>query len=159
MFLRIIFYFIFWITQWIYYIYSCTMIITIQFYRISIPQPQCTPHCPNSLLWKPCVFQSLRVSISPAKKYIPSFYQIWYDKIWSQTRGVEARPKENKGGSESGWGGASPSSRAPLSCGNTGSLAHCTGLGIQPATPQGHTGPLTHHATGEPPPSFHYKHC
>ena len=28
------------ITQWIYYIYSCTMIITIQFYRISIPQPQ-----------------------------------------------------------------------------------------------------------------------
>ena len=30
------------IVQWIYYIYTCTMIITIQFYRISIPWPQCT---------------------------------------------------------------------------------------------------------------------
>ena len=34
---------VFFITQWIYYIYSCTMIITIQFYRISIPQPQHIP--------------------------------------------------------------------------------------------------------------------
>ena len=31
----------FFITQCIYYIYSCTMIITMQFYRISIPQSQC----------------------------------------------------------------------------------------------------------------------
>ena len=44
--LFILFYFIF-ITQWIYYIYSCTMIITIQFYRISIPQPQHIPPPPK----------------------------------------------------------------------------------------------------------------
>ena len=30
----------FFITQWIYYVYSCTMIITIQFYMICIPQPK-----------------------------------------------------------------------------------------------------------------------
>ena len=33
--------------KWIYYIYSCIMIITIQFNRISIPNPQCTPPPPN----------------------------------------------------------------------------------------------------------------
>ena len=42
------FFFIF-ITQWIYYIYSCTMFITIQFYNISLPYPQPTP--PTSLLF------------------------------------------------------------------------------------------------------------
>ena len=35
------FLFSFYITQWINHIYSCTMIITIQFYNISIPYPQC----------------------------------------------------------------------------------------------------------------------
>ena len=40
------------ITQWIYYIFSCTMIITTQFYMVSIPQPQHI-HPPNCLLWKP----------------------------------------------------------------------------------------------------------
>ena len=33
--------------------YSCTMIITTQFYSISIPQPQCIPPPPTCLLWKP----------------------------------------------------------------------------------------------------------
>ena len=44
------------ITQWIYYIYKCTMIITIQFYRIAIPQPQQSPPAPNCFLWKPLSF-------------------------------------------------------------------------------------------------------
>ena len=35
------------ITQWIYYIYSCTMITTIQFYRIFIPHPQPIPPTPK----------------------------------------------------------------------------------------------------------------
>ena len=41
------------ITQRIYYIYSCTMSITIQFYRISIHNTSTSPHPPNCLLWKP----------------------------------------------------------------------------------------------------------
>ena len=40
------------IIRWIYYIYSCTVIITIQFYRISIPHPWCIASLPNCLLWK-----------------------------------------------------------------------------------------------------------
>ena len=39
--------FFFLIAQWIYYIYSCTMILTTQFYSISIPNPQRIPHLPN----------------------------------------------------------------------------------------------------------------
>ena len=29
-----------------YYVYSCTKIITTQFYSISVPKPQCIPHPP-----------------------------------------------------------------------------------------------------------------
>ena len=36
-----------------YYIYSCTTIITPQFYSISIPNPQCIPPPPTCLIWKP----------------------------------------------------------------------------------------------------------
>ena len=37
----------FFITQWIYYIFSCAMILTTQFYRISIPQPKHIPQIPK----------------------------------------------------------------------------------------------------------------
>ena len=39
----------FYITQWIYYTYSCTTIITTQFYSISFPNPQCTPPNPQTV--------------------------------------------------------------------------------------------------------------
>ena len=42
-----VFFFFVNITQWIYYIYSCTMTITTQFYSISLPQPQCIPLLPK----------------------------------------------------------------------------------------------------------------
>ena len=38
---------VFLITQWIYYIYICTITITTQYYRISIPQPQHIPPPPE----------------------------------------------------------------------------------------------------------------
>ena len=39
--------FIFLLFNEFYYIYSCTMIITTQFYSISILNPQPIPPCPN----------------------------------------------------------------------------------------------------------------
>ena len=50
------------------------MIITIQFYRISNPQPQSIPPPPDCLLWRAKVFQSLWVSIYSAKKGTPVFH-------------------------------------------------------------------------------------
>ena len=54
----------------LYYIYSCTMIITIQFYRIFIPQPQCILPPPEL---SPLETVSLWVSICSAKKSIVFF--------------------------------------------------------------------------------------
>ena len=42
-----------------YYIYSCTTIITTQFYSISILNPQCIPPPPTCLIWKPCFSKSV----------------------------------------------------------------------------------------------------
>ena len=51
----------FFITQWIYYIYSCTMIMTIQFYMISTPQPQ---NIPLTLKLSPLETKSFSKSVS-----------------------------------------------------------------------------------------------
>ena len=74
----------FFITQWIYYIYSCTMIITIQFYRISIPQPQCILQPPELSPLETISFSSLWVSICSAKKFSLSLFQIPHvsESIW-----------------------------------------------------------------------------
>ena len=51
------------------------MIITTQFYNISITNPQ-HPPMPQPLSFVNHVFQSLWVSIYSAKKFIVSFFQI-----------------------------------------------------------------------------------
>ena len=52
------------------------MIITTWFYRISISNLQPIPPTHTSLLWKPSVFQSLRVSIWSVKKFLVSIVQM-----------------------------------------------------------------------------------
>ena len=93
-YLFIYFYLFIFITQCIYYICSCTMIITIQFYRFSIPQPQHIPPPPklspletisfsksvSQYLFckevQSVLFQIPHVSTSSAEKISLSFFQI-----------------------------------------------------------------------------------
>ena len=50
------FFFLFEVLNEFYLVYSCTMIITMQFYSISIPNRQHIPPPPTCLLWKPNVY-------------------------------------------------------------------------------------------------------
>ena len=65
---------LFFITQWIYYIYSCTMIITIQLYRISIPQSKHIPPTPK-LSPPETINFSMSVSQHLFCKEVPSFFR------------------------------------------------------------------------------------
>ena len=73
----------FYITQWIDYIYSCTMIITNQFYNISIQNPQ-HPHPPTSLLWKHKFFKVCESVSVLQKSSLCPFFQIPHvsDSSW-----------------------------------------------------------------------------
>ena len=63
--------FFFLLLKWIYHIFSCIMIITIQFHRISIPQPRHIPP-PHKLSPSETVSFSMSVSQHVFCKEVPS---------------------------------------------------------------------------------------
>ena len=73
--ISLLFYFYFLLLNWIYHSYSCIMIITVQFHRISIPQPKHIP-LPRKLSPPETIIFCLWVSICSAKKFRLSFFQI-----------------------------------------------------------------------------------
>ena len=66
------------------YIYRCTMIITSQFYSVSIPNPQWIPPPPACLTGKPEVFQSVRPYLFCREVHCALFYLFMYLFIFTQ---------------------------------------------------------------------------
>ena len=114
------FLFLFFFITRIYYNQSCTMIITIQFYRISIPHPQHMPPTPKLSPLETISFFKVCESVSVLQRNFFFFFSFQATPQHMEFPGQGSDPGRSHDQSHS--------------CNNARSLIYCTGPGIEQAS-------------------------